>query len=180
MLLNMDPRDLEFIKQDRAKKPDGSLETGFLDQSDWLTWPCWLLFQGHRCSPCDWWSSCRGGVCVQNETGYCWAYPSHHLHEQDGPRPFGAAVGAGGALPELPEDHGKRERNCCHLLWWRWWPHLCCLCGCRQRIRWIRIWTLKEIAEMYASKFRVDTDKMMNKLWGESFFNAKRKSKTKD
>jgi hypothetical protein len=34
MLLNMDPRDLEFIKQDRAKKPDGSLETGFLDQSD--------------------------------------------------------------------------------------------------------------------------------------------------
>merc|ERR1719206_190599 len=30
MFFNMDEKDLEFIKQDRAKKPDGSLETGFL------------------------------------------------------------------------------------------------------------------------------------------------------
>merc|ERR1712168_538932 len=42
--------------------------------------------------------------------------------------------------------------------------------------------TLKQFAEMYASKFGVDIDKMMNKLWGENFFNAKTKkwSKTKD
>merc|ERR1711973_837418 len=41
--------------------------------------------------------------------------------------------------------------------------------------------TLKQFAEMYASKFGVDIDKMMKKLWGESFFNAKTKkwSKTK-
>merc|ERR1712055_589523 len=42
--------------------------------------------------------------------------------------------------------------------------------------------TLKQFAEMYATKFGVDTDKMMKKLWGESFFNPKTKkwSKTKD
>merc|ERR1712157_111355 len=42
--------------------------------------------------------------------------------------------------------------------------------------------TLKQFAEMYAAKFGVDTDKMMKKLWGESFFNPKTKkwSKTKD
>jgi len=44
--------------------------------------------------------------------------------------------------------------------------------------------TLKQFAEMYASKFGVDTDKMMKKLWGENFFNPKTKkwssSKTED
>jgi len=42
--------------------------------------------------------------------------------------------------------------------------------------------TLKQFAEMYASKFGVDIDKMMKKLWGENFFNAKTKkwSKSKD
>merc|ERR1712241_1169730 len=42
--------------------------------------------------------------------------------------------------------------------------------------------TLKQFAEMYASKFGVDIDKMMKKLWGESFFNPKTKKrrKTKD
>merc|ERR1712076_325810 len=42
--------------------------------------------------------------------------------------------------------------------------------------------TLKQFAEMYASKFGVDTDKMMKKLWGENFFNQKTKkwSKNKD
>jgi len=35
--------------------------------------------------------------------------------------------------------------------------------------------TLKQFAEMYASKFGVDVDKMMKKLWGENFFNAKAK-----
>ena len=41
--------------------------------------------------------------------------------------------------------------------------------------------TLKHFSEMYASKFCVDIDKMMTKLWGENFFNPKTKkwSKTK-
>lgn len=41
--------------------------------------------------------------------------------------------------------------------------------------------TLKQFSEMYASKFGVDTEKLMKKLWGENFFNPKTKkwSKTK-
>lgn len=35
--------------------------------------------------------------------------------------------------------------------------------------------TLKQFAEMYATKFGVDTEKLMKKLWGENFFNAKTK-----
>jgi len=35
--------------------------------------------------------------------------------------------------------------------------------------------TLKQFSEMYASKFGVDVDKLMKKLWGENFFNAKTK-----
>jgi len=42
--------------------------------------------------------------------------------------------------------------------------------------------TLKQFSEMYASKFGVDIDKMMTKLWGENFFNPKTKKwqKTKN
>merc|ERR1712231_45663 len=40
--------------------------------------------------------------------------------------------------------------------------------------------TLKQFAEMYASKFGADTDKMMKKLWGESFFNPKTKKWSKE
>jgi elongation factor 2 len=39
--------------------------------------------------------------------------------------------------------------------------------------------TLKQFAEMYASKFGVDVDKMMKKLWGENFFNSKTKKWSK-
>merc|ERR1711937_20629 len=40
--------------------------------------------------------------------------------------------------------------------------------------------TLKQFAEMYAAKCGVDTDKMMKKLWGESFFNPKTKKWSKE
>lgn len=42
--------------------------------------------------------------------------------------------------------------------------------------------TLKQFAEMYADKFKIDTIKLMNRLWGENFFNptTKKWSKTKD
>merc|ERR1712135_50032 len=41
--------------------------------------------------------------------------------------------------------------------------------------------TLKQFSEMYASKFGVDIDKLMKKLWGESYFSTKTKkwAKTK-
>jgi len=42
--------------------------------------------------------------------------------------------------------------------------------------------TLKQFAEMYAEKFKIDTVKLMSRLWGENFFNptTKKWSKTKD
>ncbi|RWS29710.1 elongation factor 2-like protein [Leptotrombidium deliense] len=35
--------------------------------------------------------------------------------------------------------------------------------------------TLKQFAELYADKFKVDVDKMMNKMWGENFYNPELK-----
>jgi len=32
--------------------------------------------------------------------------------------------------------------------------------------------TLKQFAEMYADKFKIDTVKLMNRLWGENYFNS--------
>jgi len=42
--------------------------------------------------------------------------------------------------------------------------------------------TLKQFAEMYADKFKIDVSKLMNRLWGENFFNptTKKWSKTKE
>jgi elongation factor 2 len=42
--------------------------------------------------------------------------------------------------------------------------------------------TLKQFAEMYAVKFGIDLEKLMNKLWGENFYNPKTKkwSKSKE
>ncbi|XP_072386456.1 translation elongation factor 2 [Diabrotica undecimpunctata] len=42
--------------------------------------------------------------------------------------------------------------------------------------------TLKQFSEMYAEKFKIDVVKLMNRLWGENFFNPKTKkwSKQKD
>lgn len=35
--------------------------------------------------------------------------------------------------------------------------------------------TLKQFSEMYADKFKIDVVKLMNRLWGENFFNPKTK-----
>ena len=40
--------------------------------------------------------------------------------------------------------------------------------------------TLNKFARMYASKFGVDEEKMVKRLWGDSFFDAKRKKWTTD
>ena len=40
--------------------------------------------------------------------------------------------------------------------------------------------SLKQFAEMYASKFGVPVDQMMKKLWGENFFNPKTKKWQKE
>lgn len=31
--------------------------------------------------------------------------------------------------------------------------------------------TLKQFAEIYAEKFKIDVEKLMNRLWGENFYN---------
>jgi len=36
-------------------------------------------------------------------------------------------------------------------------------------------YTLKQFAEMYASKFKIETKKMMGRLWGDQFYNPKTK-----
>lgn len=35
--------------------------------------------------------------------------------------------------------------------------------------------TLKQFAEMYAEKFGIDTEKLMNRMWGENFYNPQSK-----
>jgi len=35
--------------------------------------------------------------------------------------------------------------------------------------------TLKQFAELYSAKFKIDVDKLMNRLWGANFFNLKTK-----
>jgi elongation factor 2 len=39
--------------------------------------------------------------------------------------------------------------------------------------------TLKQFSEMYAAKFKIDVVKLMNRLWGENFFNGKTKKWSK-
>lgn len=39
--------------------------------------------------------------------------------------------------------------------------------------------TLKQFAEMYASKFGIDLEKLMTRLWGENFYNTKTKKWSK-
>ena len=33
--------------------------------------------------------------------------------------------------------------------------------------------TLKQFAEIYADKFKIEVPKLMKRLWGDQFFNAK-------
>ena len=40
--------------------------------------------------------------------------------------------------------------------------------------------TLKQFAEMYANKYKVDPKKMMKKLWGDHFFSTKEKKWSKE
>merc|ERR1712168_374895 len=195
MFFNMDEKDLEFIKQDRAKKPDGSLETGFLinlidspghvDFSSEVT--AALRVTDGALVVVD----CVSGVCVQTETVLRQAIAERirpvlfmnkmdrallelQLDQEDLYQTFQRVVenvnviiatyadddGPMGVVRVDPKNGSVGFGSGLHG-----WA-----------------FTLKQFSEMYAKKFKVPVSKLMDKLWGESYFNPKTKkwAKTKD
>jgi len=195
MYFDMDAKDLEFVKQDRAKKPDGSLETGFLinlidspghvDFSSEVT--AALRVTDGALVVVD----CVSGVCVQTETVLRQA-----IAERIRPVLFMNKMDR--ALLELQLDQEELYQTFQRIVE-NVNVIVATYCDDDGPMGIVRVdvnngsvgfgsglhgwaFTLKQFAEMYASKFGVDIDKMMKKLWGESFFNPKTKkwSKTKD
>jgi len=195
MFFDMDAKDLEFVKQERAKKPDGSLETGFLinlidspghvDFSSEVT--AALRVTDGALVVVD----CVSGVCVQTETVLRQAIaerirPVLFMNKMDR-----ALLELQLEQEELYQTFQRIVENVNVIV--------ATYCDDDGPMGVVRVdvnngsvgfgsglhgwaFTLKQFAEMYASKFGVDIDKMMKKLWGESFFNPKTKkwSKTKD
>merc|ERR1711931_346633 len=195
MYFDMDKKDLEFVKQEKAKKPDGSLETGFLinlidspghvDFSSEVT--AALRVTDGALVVVD----CVSGVCVQTETVLRQAIAERirpvlfmnkmdrallelQLEQEELFQTFQRIVeNVNVIVATYADDDGpmgvvRVDVNNASV-------------GFGSGLHgWA--FTLKQFAEMYASKFGVDVDKMMKKLWGENFFNPKTKkwSKSKD
>merc|ERR1711902_410694 len=186
--------DLEFIKQDRAKKADGSLETGFLinlidspghvDFSSEVT--AALRVTDGALVVVD----CVSGVCVQTETVLRQA-----IAERIKPVLFMNKMDR--ALLEL-----QLEKEDLYLTFQRIVENVNVIIATYADddgpMGIVRVdpsnasvgfgsglhgwaFTIKQFAEMYAEKFGVPVAKLMTKLWGENFFNLKTKkwSKTK-
>jgi len=195
MYFEMDKKDLEFVKQEKAKKPDGSVEPGFLinlidspghvDFSSEVT--AALRVTDGALVVVD----CVSGVCVQTETVLRQA-----IAERIRPVLFMNKMDR--ALLELQLEQEELYQTFQRIV-----ENVNVIVatyadddGPMGTVRvdvnngsvgfgsGLHGWafTLKQFAEMYASKFGVDVDKMMKKLWGESFFSSKTKkwSKTKD
>merc|ERR1712091_245856 len=195
MFFDMDQKDLEVIKQDRAKKADGSLETGFL--INLIDSPGHVGFSSEVTAALRVTDGalvvvdCVSGVCVQTETVLRQAIaerirPILFMNKMDR-----ALLELQLEQEELYQTFQRIVENVNVIV--------ATYCDDDGPMGVVRVdvnngsvgfgsglhgwaFTLKQFAEMYASKFGVDIDKMMKKLWGESFFNAKTKkwSKTKD
>jgi len=195
MYFEMDPKDLAFCKQEKAKAPDGSDECGFLinlidspghvDFSSEVT--AALRVTDGALVVVD----CVSGVCVQTETVLRQAIAERirpvlfmnkmdrallelQLEQEELFQTFSRIVeNVNVIVATYADDDGpmgivRVDVNNASV-------------GFGSGLHgWA--FTLKQFAEMYASKFGVDTDKMMKKLWGENFFNPKTKkwSKNKD
>jgi len=195
MYFEMDPKDLAFCKQEKAKAPDGSDECGFLinlidspghvDFSSEVT--AALRVTDGALVVVD----CVSGVCVQTETVLRQAIAERirpvlfmnkmdrallelQLEQEELFQTFSRIVeNVNVIVATYADDDGpmgivRVDVNNASV-------------GFGSGLHgWA--FTLKQFAEMYASKFGVDTDKMMKKLWGENFFNPKTKkwAKTKD
>jgi len=195
MYFEMDPKDLAFCKQEKAKKADGTDECGFLinlidspghvDFSSEVT--AALRVTDGALVVVD----CVSGVCVQTETVLRQAIAERirpvlfmnkmdrallelQLEQEELFQTFSRIVeNVNVIVATYADDDGpmgivRVDVNNASV-------------GFGSGLHgWA--FTLKQFAEMYASKFGVDTDKMMKKLWGENFFNQKTKkwSKSKD
>jgi len=195
MYFEMDPKDLAFCKQEKAKKADGTDECGFLinlidspghvDFSSEVT--AALRVTDGALVVVD----CVSGVCVQTETVLRQAIAERirpvlfmnkmdrallelQLEQEELFQTFQRIVeNVNVIVATYADDDGpmgvvRVDVNNASV-------------GFGSGLHgWA--FTLKQFAEMYASKFGVDTDKMMKKLWGENFFNQKTKkwSKSKD
>merc|ERR1712117_513478 len=193
MYFDMDQKDLEFIKQDRAKKPDGTLETGFLinlidspghvDFSSEVT--AALRVTDGALVVVD----CVSGVCVQTETVLRQAIAERirpilfmnkmdrallelQLGQEELFQTFQRIVeNVNVIIATYADDDGPMGIV-------RVDPANASVGFGSGLHGWA--FTLKQFAEIYASKFGVDIDKMMKKLWGESFFNPKTKKWSKE
>merc|ERR1719435_174328 len=191
----MAEKDLEFVKQTKAKKADGSLETGYLinlidspghvDFSSEVT--AALRVTDGALVVVD----CVSGVCVQTETVLRQAIAERirpvlfmnkmdrallelQLDQEELYQTFARIVESVNVIvATYADDDGPMGMI-----------HVNVNNGSVGFGSGLHGWafTLKQFAEMYASKFGVDIDKMMLKLWGENFFNPKTKkwSKAKD
>merc|ERR1712168_582001 len=195
MYFEMLQKDLDFCKQEKAKKADGSDELGFLinlidspghvDFSSEVT--AALRVTDGALVVVD----CVSGVCVQTETVLRQAIAERirpvlfmnkmdrallelQLDQEDLYQTFQRVVenvnviiapyadddGPMGVVRVDPKNGSVGFGSGLHG-----WA-----------------FTLKQFSEMYAKKFKVPVSKLMDKLWGESYFNPKTKkwAKTKD
>merc|ERR1712215_59599 len=195
MFFDMDAKDLEFIKQDRAKKPDGSLETGFLinlidspghvDFSSEVT--AALRVTDGALVVVD----CVSGVCVQTETVLRQAIAERikpvlfmnkmdrallelQLEAEELYQTFQRIVeNVNVIIATYNDDSGPMGEM-------RVDPSKGSVGFGSGLHGWA--FSVKEFADIYSGLFKVPAAKLMSKLWGENFFNKKTKkwAKTKD
>merc|ERR1711922_79192 len=193
MFFNMDEKDMAFIKQPISEKKDGANETGFLinlidspghvDFSSEVT--AALRVTDGALVVVD----CVSGVCVQTETVLRQAIAERikpvlfmnkmdrallelQLEAEELYLTFQRIVESVNVIvATYADDDGPMGMI-----------HVNVNNGSVGFGSGLHGWafTLKQFAEMYAAKFGVDTDKMMKKLWGESFFNPKTKKWSKE
>jgi len=193
MFFDMPKKDLDFVKQPKAKKADGTVETGFLinlidspghvDFSSEVT--AALRVTDGALVVVD----CVSGVCVQTETVLRQAIaerirPVLFMNKMDR-----ALLELQLGAEELYQTFQRIVENVNVIV--------ATYADDDGPMGVVRVdvnngsvgfgsglhgwaFTLKQFAEMYAAKFGVETDKMMKKLWGESFFNPKTKKWSKE